>query len=299
MGELHLCWMGNIEQLKQFVSDNIELNGVWISPGGDKKKYSDGDTSISWRKGNKVLRIEGKEKNQINAKLCSIICNSGISREEVSAANNLSSASNCTTSELSVEMEGVKLDITIAEKDICNNKLTIENVEARLNKLTEDFAWMLSNRLLINDSKTEFIIIGSKQQMSKININEITVGESTMEVVQSLGMWFDSHMSMDIHIGKVCSKAFRSLYNIRQIRKILSEDTRKILVHAFVTLHLDYCNSLFYGLPQSQYDRLQSCGLSNPQIRSYYSRFDWPSLASCTVSGDFQDSVAGVQGSSC
>jgi hypothetical protein len=98
------------------------------------KKYSDGDTSISWRKGNKVLRIEGKGNNQINATLCSIICNSGISHEETGAVNNLSSVSHRTTSELSVEMEGVKLDITIAEKDICNNKLTIENVEARLNK---------------------------------------------------------------------------------------------------------------------------------------------------------------------
>jgi hypothetical protein len=76
---------------------------------------------------------------------------------------------------------------------------------------------MLSNRLLINYSKTEFIIIGSKQQMSKININEITVGESTIEpeeVVQSLGLWFDSQMSMYFHIGKVCSKAFRSLRSI-------------------------------------------------------------------------------------
>ena len=83
-------------------------------------------------------------------------------------------------------------------------------------------AWMLSNHLLINDSKTEFIIIGSKQHLSKININEITVGESTIEpveVVQSLGMWFDSHISMDIHIGKVCSKAFRSLYNMRHADK--------------------------------------------------------------------------------
>jgi hypothetical protein len=78
-----------------------------------------GDTSISWRKCNKVLRIEGKEKNQINAKLCSIICNSGMHIAR-------GSVSHCTTSELSVEMEGVKLDITIAEKNICNNKLTIE-----------------------------------------------------------------------------------------------------------------------------------------------------------------------------
>jgi hypothetical protein len=43
---------------------------------------------------------------------------------------------------------------------------------------------MLSNRLLINDSMTEFIIIGSKQKMSKININEITVGESMIEPVE-------------------------------------------------------------------------------------------------------------------
>jgi hypothetical protein len=36
---------------------------------------------------------------------------------------------------------------------------------------------------------------------------QMVIGESTIEaveVVQSLGMWFDSHMSMDIHIGKVC-----------------------------------------------------------------------------------------------
>ena len=121
-------------------------------------------------------------------------------------------------------------------------------------------AWMLSNRLLINDTKTEFVIIGSRQQVSKIHIDKITVGESTIEpvkMVRNLGAWFDSHMSMNSHIGKVCSKAFRSLYNIRQIRKFLSEETTKILVHAFVTSHLDYCNSLLYGLPQYQYDRLQ------------------------------------------
>ena len=50
-------------------------NGVWSSPGGDKKTYSDGHTLISWWKGKKLLQIEGKEDNLIKAKLCSAICN--------------------------------------------------------------------------------------------------------------------------------------------------------------------------------------------------------------------------------
>ena len=43
---------------------------------------------------------------------------------------------------------------------------------------------------------------------------------------------------MNTHIAKVCSKAFRGLYNIRQIRKYLSAESTKCLIHAFVTSHL-------------------------------------------------------------
>ena len=53
------------------------------------------------------------------------------------------------------------------------------------------------------------------------------------------------------------SKAFRGLYNIRQIRKYLSTESTKCLIHAFASSHLDYCNSLLYKLPHYQYDRLQ------------------------------------------
>ena len=56
---------------------------------------------------------------------------------------------------------------------------------------------------------------------------------------------------MNIHIGKVCSKAFGGLYNIRQIRKYLSAESTKCVSHAFVTsLLLDYCNAPLYKLPQ-------------------------------------------------
>ena len=64
-------------------------------------------------------------------------------------------------------------------------------------------------------------------------------------------------MRMNVHIGKICCKAFRGLYNIRQIRKFLTVQSTKTLIHAFVSSHLDYCNTILFGLPKYQLDRLQ------------------------------------------
>ena len=121
-------------------------------------------------------------------------------------------------------------------------------------------AWMCHNMMKLNDSKTEFLIIGSRQQLAKINVDSIKVGASEIvstSSVRNLGAWFDKNMSMDAHVGKVCSKAFFGLYKIRQIRKFLSVDATNTLVHAFVTSHVDYCNSLLYGVSQYQLSRLQ------------------------------------------
>ena len=126
--------------------------------------------------------------------------------------------------------------------------------------ITDMHSWLLTHKLMFKDSKTEFLIIGTRQQLSKIQIDSVKVGGvdiKPVEKVRNLGSWFDNHMSMNIHVGKVCSKAFRGLYNIRQIRKFLSMDSTKTLIHAFVTSHLDYCNSLLAGIPQYQLQKLQ------------------------------------------
>ena len=52
-------------------------------------------------------------------------------------------------------------------------------------------------------------------------------------------------------------KAFGGLYKTRQIRKFLSIDTTKTLIHAFVTSHVDYCKALLAGIPQYQVQRIQ------------------------------------------
>ena len=64
-------------------------------------------------------------------------------------------------------------------------------------------------------------------------------------------------MSMTKRISDICKIASRNLSIIRKIRKFLDVDSTKIIVHALVMSHLDYCNSLLFGLPKSSLARLQ------------------------------------------
>ena len=93
------------------------------------------------------------------------------------------------------------------------------------------------------------------------------------EIVRNLGSWFDAHMRMNVHIGKICSKAFRGLYNIRQIRKFLTVQSTKTPVH-FISSHLDYCNAFLFGLPKYQLDRLQKVQNAAARVIFQIPKFD-------------------------
>ena len=149
-------------------------------------------------------------------------------------------------------------------------------IQAMEDCISDIHNWTTHHRLMMNDDKTEFLIIGSRQQLAKINISNVHVGSSEILPVNSvrdLGAWLDETMSMDVHIGKICSKAFRGLYKIRQIRKFLSEESTETLIHAFVTVHLDYCNSLLSGVPQRQMDRLQKVFNAAARVVYYIPRY--------------------------
>ena len=103
--------------------------------------------------------------------------------------------------------------------------------------------WMTNDKLLLNDDKTEFLMIGTKQQLAKVNIDHIIIGGSVIRpkgVVKNLGAWLDSTLSMNSYVYNTCSNAFYYLYNIRRIRKYLSRRSTETLIHAFVTSRVDY-----------------------------------------------------------
>ena len=113
----------------------------------------------------------------------------------------------------------------------------------------------------INDEKTEFMLFGSHQQLSKISIDCIHIGDSSIasaSQARNLGVTFDSSMSMKPHISNVIRSPAFQLRNISRIRKYLSRDaTEQIIIHSFITSRLDNNNALLYGLPANELYRLQ------------------------------------------
>ena len=87
-------------------------------------------------------------------------------------------------------------------------KLVQANVDGaigRLEKCCHDMrTWMRRNFLKLNDDKTEVLLIGSRQQLVKIALPGVTVGESSIAhatAVRDLGAVFDTHMTMVPHVN--------------------------------------------------------------------------------------------------
>ena len=120
--------------------------------------------------------------------------------------------------------------------------------------------WMIHDKLMLNDDKTEFLLIGTRQQLEKIQIDNLSIGDSAVpasNLARNLVSWFDNNMTMVTHITKTCKSAFYWLHNLNRIRKYLNKHDTETLLRALLTSRLDYCNSLLYGLPNTQLSKLQ------------------------------------------
>ncbi len=67
----------------------------------------------------------------------------------------------------------------------------------------------------------------------------------------------DSNLSFDSHVSSICKTAFFNLKNISKLRPMLSMSNAEMLIHAFMTSNLDYCNALLDGCPSHLINKLQ------------------------------------------
>src|SRR3989442_11909020 len=88
---------------------------------------------------------------------------------------------------------------------------------------------------------------------------------------RNLGVIFQSDLSFDEHISNVCRSSFFHIRQLRQFRPSLDLNSSIQLANALVSSKLCYCNSLFYGLPDTSINRLQ-------RVQNSLARVIFPSL---------------------
>jgi hypothetical protein len=150
--------------------------------------------------------------------------------------------------------------------------------------------WMAHHKLKLNVTKTEFLVISSAHHARVHDLERPIVIESesiapSSGAVRNLGVLIDPRLSMETFITHVCKGCFFWIHNINRIKRYLDFEAMEKLIHCFITSKLDFCNSLFLGLPATQLQRLQrvqnaaarilTCTLKREHIRPVLFQLHW------------------------
>ena len=74
---------------------------------------------------------------------------------------------------------------------------------------------------------------------------------------RNLGFLFDSTLSFSKQISSVSSACYYHIRDLRRIRHTIDFNAASTIATSLIHSRLDYCNSLYFGLPTFQIKRLQ------------------------------------------
>lgn len=160
-----------------------------------------------------------------------------------------------------LEKHGVSFKLFADDTQFYLSLSDIENAEEKISRLISDIGkWMTSKQLKLNENKTQCLIVGRHKDLSRLDVSELTINDNIMTVskeVKDLGVLVDCNISLKSQINQTVRISAYHLRNIAFVRKYLDNNTIKMLVHSHVISKLDYCNALYYGLPNYLLKKLQ------------------------------------------
>ena len=139
--------------------------------------------------------------------------------------------------------------LSFSPANTVSRSLCLQTLE---NCIKDILMWMHVNLLKLNDSKTEVLFLGTRQQLDIAGTIKVKIGEdkiTSTPYARNLGVFFDSNMKWTIHINKMSSNIYITLKKIAHIRDLLTKDATKTVVQTLVMSKLDYCNSVLLGTP--------------------------------------------------
>ena len=125
--------------------------------------------------------------------------------------------------------------------------------------------WLCANRLCINESEMETLLIFKKETVAtSIQNGNVTI--PLLPSVTNLGAKIDNRCDMEKHALKMCTNACFHLQSVRKIRRCLTTECCKILVHSLVTSRLDYANVLLCNAKNRVTARLERVQRSTARL---------------------------------
>jgi len=92
----------------------------------------------------------------------------------------------------------------------------------------------------------------SHNNLPKINTSSL----NTTHSARNLGFIFDEHLTFSHQISALSKSCYYHIRELRCLRPYLDFKTASTIATYIVHSKLDYCNSLYYNLPQSQMNKL-------------------------------------------
>jgi hypothetical protein len=165
-------------------------------------------------------------------------------------------------------------DMQLSLKD--ENKQS-QQIQIMENCLADIHKWMVLNKLKLNDSETELVIITSKGSSSISHNISISFGEETImpkKTVRNLGAVIDSTLSMESQISAVNRNMYFHLRRIAKVKRHLSSSDCAKAVNATVLSRLDYHNGMLLGAPDKVVRKLQVAQNNAARLLTDVSRRD-------------------------
>ena len=125
--------------------------------------------------------------------------------------------------------------------------------------------WMSEHFLCLNQTKTKILVVAPPSIKQKIIIGGVNLKETCIRFVDSaknLGVIIDGLLNFEEQVGKLVKSCFIEIRKLSKAKIYLSQQQLQVLVSSKVFSKLDYCNSLYYGLPPyviKMLQRVQNC----------------------------------------
>ena len=130
--------------------------------------------------------------------------------------------------------------------------------------------WHIQNDLLLNPTKTEALMTGTRQQVIKIYLSAgiMVTGANVPFVnkIRVLRVTIDSELYFDDHIASVVRTCNFHIRAMRYIRHLLNQDAANTIVCSIVCSRQDYCNTVLYGVTAHNISRLQRVQISLARV---------------------------------